>query len=151
MASRRPGRYLKTFLEPVAPFSQSMSPYRPTTTPFIPKIVFSMFLSHPSPTHFRHRPIFIISPYPDLSLSEFWDRIRHVRHAYWFWFLTWPSSTNSGESSYAMFRRQTYKNIIAAPWNAPITFFRFRLRFGHILYIYIYIYMYSDNCPIFVQ
>ena len=36
--SRRPGRYLKTFLTPVASFSQSMSPCPPTTTPFSPKI-----------------------------------------------------------------------------------------------------------------
>ncbi len=36
--SRRPGRYLKTFLTPVASFSQSMSPWRATTTPFSPKI-----------------------------------------------------------------------------------------------------------------
>ena len=38
MASRRPQRYLETFLDPVASFSQSMSPYRSTATPFIPKI-----------------------------------------------------------------------------------------------------------------
>ena len=29
MASQKPGRYLKTFLEPVASFSQSIGPYRP--------------------------------------------------------------------------------------------------------------------------
>ena len=38
MVSQRPGRYLKTFLDPVASFSQSMSPYRSTTTPFIQKL-----------------------------------------------------------------------------------------------------------------
>ena len=38
MVSRRPGRYLKTFLEPVASFSLSMSPWRAMGTPFVPKI-----------------------------------------------------------------------------------------------------------------
>ena len=38
MASRRPGRYLKTFLEPTASFCQSMSPCRATATPFMPEI-----------------------------------------------------------------------------------------------------------------
>ena len=38
MASRRPRRYLKTFLEPVASFSQSMSPFRAMATPFVPEI-----------------------------------------------------------------------------------------------------------------
>ena len=37
MVSQRPQRYLKTFLNPVAPFSQSMSPFRAMATPFIPK------------------------------------------------------------------------------------------------------------------
>ena len=37
IASRRPRRPPETFLEPVAPFSQSMGPYRATTPPFIPK------------------------------------------------------------------------------------------------------------------
>ena len=32
MASQRPWRHLKNFLEPVAPFSQSISPCRPTAT-----------------------------------------------------------------------------------------------------------------------
>ena len=38
MVSQRPGRYLKTFLEPVASFSQSMSPFRAMATPFVPEI-----------------------------------------------------------------------------------------------------------------
>ena len=38
MVSRRPGRYLKTFLEPVPSFSQSISPFRATATPFMSKI-----------------------------------------------------------------------------------------------------------------
>ena len=36
--SRRPGRYLETFLEPVALFCQSTSPWRAMATPFMPKI-----------------------------------------------------------------------------------------------------------------
>ena len=36
--SRRPGRYLKTFVEPVASFSQSISPFRAMATPFVPNI-----------------------------------------------------------------------------------------------------------------
>ena len=38
MVSQKPGRYLKTFLEPVASFSQSMSPFRAMATPFVPEI-----------------------------------------------------------------------------------------------------------------
>ena len=38
MASLRPGRYLETFLEPVASFCQSMSPWRAMATPFMPEI-----------------------------------------------------------------------------------------------------------------
>ena len=37
MVSRRPGRHLKTFLEPVASFSLSMSPWRAMVTPNVPK------------------------------------------------------------------------------------------------------------------
>ena len=40
MASQRPGRYLETFLEPVASFSQSMSPWRATATHFRPEITY---------------------------------------------------------------------------------------------------------------
>ena len=39
MVSQRPRRYLQTFLDPAASFSQSMSPYRSTTTPFTPEII----------------------------------------------------------------------------------------------------------------
>ena len=39
MASQKPRSHLKTFLEPVASFYQSMSPFQATATPFIPKIV----------------------------------------------------------------------------------------------------------------
>ncbi len=45
MASRWPGRYFRTFLEPMASFSQSISPYRATATPFIPKIMISVICS----------------------------------------------------------------------------------------------------------
>ncbi len=41
MASQRPQRYLKPFLEPVAPSSLNMSPYGATRTPFAPNIVIS--------------------------------------------------------------------------------------------------------------
>ena len=37
MTSRRPGSHLKTFLEPVASFSLSMSPWRAMATPNVPK------------------------------------------------------------------------------------------------------------------
>ena len=48
---RSPGRYLKTFLTPVASFSQSMSPCLPTTTPFSPKIT-----TFPSFHNFVNKP-----------------------------------------------------------------------------------------------
>ena len=38
MVSRKPGRHLKTFLEPVASFSQSMGPFRAMATPFMPEV-----------------------------------------------------------------------------------------------------------------
>ena len=64
MASRRPGRYLKTFLEPVASFSQSMSPYRATPTPFTPKIMtFSL------PATSVNRPISSNGPFYYGSIS----------------------------------------------------------------------------------
>ena len=47
MVSQRSGRYLKTFLEPVASFSQSISPFRAMATPFIPKIPNIIELSSP--------------------------------------------------------------------------------------------------------
>ena len=49
MVSQRPRRYLKTFLDPVASLSQSMSPFRSTTTPFTPETTKS-FQTHPSQT-----------------------------------------------------------------------------------------------------
>ena len=62
MLFRRPGRYLKTFLEPVASFSQSMSPFRATATPFIHKITKD------------HRTIISqITIFPNsFSISDFW-------------------------------------------------------------------------------
>ncbi len=39
MASQRPGRYLETFLEPVASFSQSMSPFQTMTTPNVSNLI----------------------------------------------------------------------------------------------------------------
>ena len=64
MASRRPGRYLETFLEPVASFSQSMSPYRATPTPFTPKIMtFSL------PATSVNRPISSNGPFYYGSIS----------------------------------------------------------------------------------
>ena len=47
MVSRRSGRYLETFLEPVAPLSSSMGPWRATATPFSPKIM--DFVKFPKP------------------------------------------------------------------------------------------------------
>ena len=38
MTSQRPGRYLETFLESVASFFQSMSPFRAMATPSTPEI-----------------------------------------------------------------------------------------------------------------
>ena len=55
MVSRRPGRYLKTFLEPVASFSQSMSPFRAMATPFMPEI-----------TKYHRTPISRITDFPNL-------------------------------------------------------------------------------------
>ena len=52
MASRRPGRHLKIFLEPVASFSQSMGPYRATATPFTPKIAHFLCFCHAQKTWF---------------------------------------------------------------------------------------------------
>ena len=39
MVSRRSGRHLEAFLEPMASFSQSMSLWRAMATPFMPKII----------------------------------------------------------------------------------------------------------------
>ena len=44
MASQSPRNHLKTFLEPVASFSQSLGPFRATATPFMPKITESACL-----------------------------------------------------------------------------------------------------------
>ena len=38
MASQKPRSHLKTFLEPVPPFSQSLGPFQATATPFIPNM-----------------------------------------------------------------------------------------------------------------
>ena len=82
MASQRPQRYLETFLEPVASFSQSMSPYRATPTPFTPKI-----MTFSPPNHLRPPPIFVGRPellwvdLPIYSPSNFGDPSRLVRNA----------------------------------------------------------------------
>ena len=39
MVSRRPGRYLKSFLEPVAPSWLNISPWRAILTTFVPKMI----------------------------------------------------------------------------------------------------------------
>ena len=53
MASRRPGRYLETFLEPAASLWLSMSPWRATATPFVPKMInmFADFWKRHTPSH----------------------------------------------------------------------------------------------------
>ena len=53
MASQRPQRYLKTFLEPVAPSSLNMSPYRATATPFVPNIITFLRCAHLRCAHLR--------------------------------------------------------------------------------------------------
>ena len=60
MASQRPQRHLKTFLEPVAPSSLNMSPYRATATPFVPNIITFMSSWQPRfrrPAHFQYTSI----------------------------------------------------------------------------------------------
>ena len=111
MASRRSGRYLETFLEPVASFSQSMSPYRSTTTPFTPKITLFLCSCH---THHRH--IFVGHPkllwinLPIYSPSKFWGRFRLLRKTLVCRHFVMENYTYSGKSSYSICRRQTYKN-----------------------------------------
>ena len=58
MVSRRPGRYLKTFLDPMASLSFNMGPWRATATPFTPQIIdFPHFVGAPisseRPFHLR--------------------------------------------------------------------------------------------------
>ena len=61
MASQRPRRHLETFLEPVAPSSLNMSPYRAMATPFMPDIVtFMTFISSRQPRDSVDRPVFTI-------------------------------------------------------------------------------------------
>ena len=111
MASRRPQRYLETFLEPVASFSQSMSPYRATPTPFTPKIMTFPPPNHlRQPTNFVGRPELLWVDLPIYSPSNFGDPSRLVRNALVCRHFHHEKYTNSGESSYAIFCRQTYKN-----------------------------------------
>ena len=53
MASQRPGRYLITFLELVAPSWLNMSPWRAMATPFVPKMIdiFADFRKRRAPSH----------------------------------------------------------------------------------------------------
>ena len=69
MASQRSRRYLKTFLEPVAPSSLNMSPYHATATTFMPNIM--SFMSSWQPRDFVDRPIFSIPRSPHLQSFEF--------------------------------------------------------------------------------
>ena len=58
IASQRPRRPPETFLEPVASFSQSISPWRSMATPFIPKMISFVRTCTSQITHF---------PKPDLN------------------------------------------------------------------------------------
>ena len=82
IASRRPGRYLKTFLEPVAPSWFNISPFRPTATPFVPKITYT---THPAGVHrtpsFVGRPVSLWVDLTIYSLSKFRDPSRLLRNA----------------------------------------------------------------------
>ena len=59
MVSQRPGRHFKIILRLVAPFSQSMSPWRATATHFVPKsIIIDMSRTCPKdkkPQNLSHR------------------------------------------------------------------------------------------------
>ena len=112
MASRRPGRYLETFLEPVASFSQSMSPYRATPTPFTPKI-----MPFPRPTPSVNRPISSDGPFyygsisPSTVLRILGTPLDLCATPWRVDIFITQNETHSGESSYAIFRRQTYQQI----------------------------------------
>ena len=111
MASRRSGRYLETFLDPVASFSQSMSPYRATATPFTPKIMIfcrpatSVNPPFSSSDHFRYGSIS-----PSTVLRNLGTPLDFCATSWCVDIFIMDFSTNSGESSYAIFRRQTYPN-----------------------------------------
>ena len=61
MGSRRPGRYLESFLEPVAPLCLSMGPNEPTATRFRPEFIDFMPSIFSNIPQNRRWPIFIIA------------------------------------------------------------------------------------------
>ena len=93
MASQSPRNPLKTFLEPVASFSQSLGPFRATASPCIRNIT-----TFTSSYKFLQTPNLVADPFslwPDLanySPSKFWDPSRIVANAlvyrkFWITFL----------------------------------------------------------------
>ena len=93
MASQSPQSHVKIFLEPVASFSQSLSPFRAMATPFIPNI--TTFISS---YKFLQTQNLVAGPFslcPDLAIyspSKFWDPSRLVANAlvyrkFWITFL----------------------------------------------------------------
>ena len=63
MASQKPRSHLKTFLEPVAPFSQSLGPFQATATPFIPNMT-TLGMSACCPEQYISRKQTTITPPP---------------------------------------------------------------------------------------
>ena len=117
MASRRSERYLETFLDPVAPFSQSMSPYRAPATPFTPKMMIfrrpatSVNPPFSSSDHFRYGSIS-----PSTVLQNLGTPLDFCATSWCVDIFITDFSSNSGESSYAIFRRQTYPNRQFQGW-----------------------------------
>ena len=78
MASRRSGRHLKTFLEPVASVSQSISPWRSMATPFTPKTTQHFDLFRTCTSHTTHFPKLDLNSSPHSPPSNFLDPSQRV-------------------------------------------------------------------------
>ena len=113
LASQRPRSHLKTFLEPVASFSQSMSPFRATPPPFMPKSIKSPYT--PSPENSPFTPNQDV-PYCPHNNSFFQDPSRLVAKV-WVYrnFVTLIFSIVC-LTSYGNFRRKSLPNTRFQGW-----------------------------------
>ena len=115
MASQKPRRHLKPFLEPVAPFSQSLGPFRGMATSFIPNMT-TLGMSVCCPEQYISRKQ---TPPPFLTIyrpSKFVDPSQVLRNALVYRKFVIRCFSIVWLTNYRDFRRETLPNDRFQGW-----------------------------------
>ena len=119
MASQKPRRHLKPFLEPVAPFSQSLSPFRGMAPSFIPNMT-TLGMSICCPEQYISRKQTPMTPLPPFSpstvLRNLWTHHKFCAMPWYIESLLSDLFSIVWLTNYRDFRRETLPNDRFQGW-----------------------------------